>query len=313
MFTQYLRPTAAILAVVLVSLQLALAQEEPQAEEWPLTPEEQQALEELYALWENMDRQTGDIVLADGLATLRVPEDYFFLGTDDAVAVLVGIWGNPPGQVVLGMLMPAHYTPFDWDSWAVTIAYENDGHVSDEDVADIDYDELLEQMQEDTRAYNPERESAGYEPIELVGWAEPPHYDVATRKLYWAKELQFGEDEETTLNYEIRALGRTGMLSMTFIASTSQLPEINASRETVLAMAEFNAGNRYDDYDPSVDQLAAYGVGALVAGKVAAKTGLLAALLMILKKFGAFILIGIAVFWRKLFGMFRSTETLGPQ
>lgn len=312
MFTRHLRLALAIFVSACFFCRFAAAQEEPQSEEWLLSPEEQQALERLFSLWENMERRTGDIVLGDDLATLHVPEDYFYLNAADTSTVLVDIWANPPGQEMLGMLMPAQYTPFDWESWAVTIAYESDGHVADDDAADIDYDDLLQQMRDDTRAYNSEREAAGYEPIQLVGWAEPPHYDAASKKLYWAKELQFGDDEQTTLNYEIRALGRTGMLSMTFIASTSQLPDINESRESVLAMAEFNAGNRYEDYDASIDHLAAYGVGALVAGKVAAKTGLLAAVLMILKKFGVFILIGIAAFWRRLIGAFRSTETLGP-
>lgn len=50
--------------------------------------------------------------------------------------------------------------------------------------------------------------------------------------------------EYSPLDYEIRALGRNRILSMTFIAATDQLAEINASRESVLAMAVFNQGSR---------------------------------------------------------------------
>lgn len=95
--------------------------------------------------------------------------------------------------------------------------------MSDEDAADIDYDELLEEMQDDIRDANPDREAAGYGTIELLGWAEAPHYDATSKKLYWAKELRFDGSDETTLNYEIRALGRRGILTMTFIAAGSQL------------------------------------------------------------------------------------------
>lgn len=299
----------AVLAVAgLTGPSIAAAQEDA---ETPLTAEEQQELASMQAFWDSLDRRTGSIMLGDDLVTLNVPEDFYFLGADDAERVLVDIWGNPPGQDTLGMLFPAEYTPFDMESWAVTIDYTDDGHVSDADAAEIDYGELLGDMQSDIRSGNPDRVDAGYEAIDLVGWAERPHYDSTSRKLYWAKELRFGDSPDTTLNYEIRALGRTGVLSMTFIAATSQLAEVNDSREAVLAMAEFNPGSRYEDFDSNIDEVAAYGIGALVAGKLAAKAGFLAAGLLLLKKFGVFLLLGLGLFARKakaLFSKGKSTD-----
>jgi len=283
-----------------------------QDEEFPeLTAEEQQFFEHLQSVVESLDPQSGDIQLGGNLATLSVPDEFYFLDAEDAESVLVDIWGNPPGQEVLGMLFPAHYSPLDSESWAVTIDYIEDGWVSDEGAADIDYDDLLGDMRDDIRDANPDREAAGYAPIELLGWAEPPRYDSVNKKLYWAKELRFGDDEYATLNYEIRALGRRGILMMTFIASSDQLPEINESRESVLAMAEFNEGHRYSDFNPDIDKVAAYGIGALVAGKLAAKTGLLAAAFLLLKKFGVFLVVGLAAFGRKLKSLF-TTEKLEP-
>lgn len=274
--------------------------------------QEQQEYTRIQSLVESLDPQSGDIELGANLATLHVPDDFYFLGTDDAETVLVDIWGNPPGQDVLGMLFPSRYSPIDPDSWAVTVNYVADGWVSDDDAADIDYDELLEEMQQGIRDANPEREAAGYGTLELLGWAETPRYDAIGKKLYWAKELRFDGNYATTLNYEIRTLGRRGILTMTFIAAGSQLAEINNSRESVLAMAEFNDGNRYLDFDPSIDEVAAYGLGALIAGKVAAKTGLLAAGFLLLKKVGIFLLIGLAAVGRKLKGLF-TTDKLGPE
>jgi uncharacterized membrane-anchored protein len=255
---------------------------------------------------ESLDRRSGVISLGDDLATLSLPEDFYFLGPQDADRVLVDLWGNPPGEDdgLMGMMFPARYTPFDEDSWAVIVEYVADGHVSDSDAADIDYADLLREMQRDTLAANDDRVAAGYDPVRLVGWAEPPHYDADTRKLYWAKEVKFGDSPVNTLNYEIRSLGRTGILSMTFIASRDQLQEINASRESVLQMASFNAGSRYEDFDSNIDEVAAYGIGALIAGKVAAKAGLLTGGILLLKKFGIFIVIGFAALARKIKGMF---------
>jgi len=291
---------------------LCLGAQWANAQEYELSPEEQAYLEQMQAIMETLNPQTGQISVGGDLVTLSVPEDFYFLDADDAATVLVDMWGNPPGQDVLGMLFPSNITPLDYDSWAVTIEYSDDGHVSDDNVSEIDYDELLEEMQDDARAANPDRIDEGYEPIEIVGWAEPPHYVASSRKLYWAKEIQFGDMDETTLNYEIRALGRTGVLSMTFIAPTSQLDAINESREAVLAMADFNPGRRYEDFDSNIDKVAAYGVGALVAGKIAAKTGFLGAAILLLKKFGVFLLIGLGAFGRKLKGLFKSDELKPP-
>lgn len=299
------RRCRALLALLALAPFAAAAQDDV---EFELTAEELQELEYYQSIVDSLDPQTGEIVLGNNLATLMVPEDFYYLDADDAETVLVDLWGNIPDQDVLGMLLPARYSPLDLDSWAVTIDYTEDGYVSDEDAAKIDYAKLLRDMQKDTRDWNEERVDAGYEAVELLGWAEPPHYDAAAKKLFWAKELRFGDMPDTTLNYEIRALGRRGILSLTFIAATEQLDEINAHREQVLAMAEFNDGNRYSDFDPSIDKVAAYGLGALVAGKIAAKTGLIAGLLLFLKKFGVFIVLGIAAFSRKILGAFKSEK-----
>ncbi len=173
--------------------------------------------------------------------------------------------------------------------------------MSDEDADDIDYSELLDSMQADTRDASKQRQAAGYEAIDLVGWAAQPYYDKASHKMHWAKEIRFGNAANTTLNYNIRVLGRKGVLVLNFIAGMNQLDIINSKLDTVLAMADFKDGSTYGDFDPDIDEIAAYGIGALVAGKVIAKTGLLVGLLVILKKIGIFIVIGIGAFLKNMF------------
>ncbi|MFT5164365.1 MAG: putative membrane-anchored protein [Alteromonadaceae bacterium] len=252
-------------------------------------------------LWDSIDRKSGEVKLADDVATLNVPETFYFLNTADAEKVLVNVWGNPPGQQVLGMLMPSQLTPFDAESWAVTISYEEDGYVTDEDADEINYDDLLSQMQQDTADASVERVKQGYEPISLVGWAATPYYDAKSHKLHWAKELQVGDLTQHTLNYNIRMLGRKGVLVLNFIAGMDQKDQVQASLPEVLAMADFDEGSKYSDFDPYLDDVAAYGIGALIAGKVIAKTGLIAIGFVFLKKFGIFIVVGMGVFLRKLF------------
>lgn len=255
--------------------------------------------DEVKAFLAQLKPQTGTIELPNGVATLDVPRDFYYLSPQDANKVLVDVWGNPSGQTsVLGMLFPAGVTAFDDNAWGVTIEYVEEGYVSDEDADEIDYDDLLEDMQDDTFKESKARVDAGYESVKLVGWAAQPYYDRYTRKLHWAQELKFGANENHTLNYNIRVLGRQGYLLLNFIAGMEQLPEIDSNLDTVLSMAEFNEGQRYEEFDPSVDKVAAYGIGALVAGKVLAKTGMLAVLLVLLKKFGILLFLPLLFVFR---------------
>ncbi|MEN8139902.1 MAG: DUF2167 domain-containing protein [Thermodesulfobacteriota bacterium] len=252
----------------------------------------------------SLNFQEGDIVLADNLVTLNLPDSFRYLSPEDAERVLVDAWGNPPGSETLGMIVPTEAGLFGQESWAVIISYEEEGYVSDEDAEGVNYDELLRQMREDSKNANKARAEAGYEPVELIGWAEEPYYDTDSHKLYWAKELKFGDSETNILNYNIRILGRKGVLLLNVVSGISQLSVITPKVPTLLAMTEFNPGSRYTDFDPKVDKIAAYGIGALIAGKVASKVGLLAKLggiLLVLKKFWIAIAIAIGAFFKRFF------------
>ena len=268
-----------------------------------ITAEQEKYFKAIATLVESLDKQQGEIHLSNNVAKLTVPDNYFYLNTEDSKKILVDLWGNPPaiGTNLLGMILPSNRSPLDSTAWGVTIKYEEDGYVPDDDANDIDYDDLLEQMQEDIQASNKERIKQGYEAIHLIGWASTPFYDKQSHKLHWAKELKFGTLEQNTLNYNIRILGRKGVLVLNFIADMSQKEEISTSLDEVLAIAEFNPGLKYSDFNPDIDKVAAYGIGGLIAGKVLLKSGFLAAAILFLKKFGIFIVIGIGGIARKLF------------
>ncbi len=258
-------------------------------------------------LADGFDYQQGPITLPGIGVKMTVPADYYFFGEMDSRRMLTEVWGNPPSSAsaVRGMLMPANKTPLD-DTWAAVITYDDDGFVSDDDAKNMDYGELLKTMQAGTAEASAERDKAGFGTMRLVGWASPPYYDPQTHKLHWAKEIEFDGKPNHTLNYDVRALGRKGVLKMNFVGDMKQLEEIQKVIPGVMAMPEFQQGFRYADYVPSTDKLAAYGIGGLIAGKIAAKLGLLALALAFLKKGFVIVLIaGVAMlrglkslFWR---------------
>ncbi len=234
--------------------------------------------------------QYGDVTLPGDVGIITVPEGFKYLDPKQSRVVLTDLWGNPDDSTTLGMLFPADKKILSDEAWAFDIEYENIGYVKDKDAHKIDYKDLLKSMQEESAASNPLRIKMGYQPIELVGWAATPYYDKDKKILHWAKELKFGDNEENTLNYNIRKLGREGVLTINAIASIGQLGEVQAELPKILDAFEFSPGMRYADFNPKSDKIAQWTIGGLVAGKILAKAGFFAAIL----KFWKLILVGIA-------------------
>ena len=249
---------------------------------------------------DSLHPRTGQVSIATAKASLQLAPGYAFLDAQDAQRVIHDLWGNPPHPEVLGMLLPGTdpHVLLDHASWAVVVSYVADGYVSDADAAHIDYNDMLQKMQKATETGNPQRLKQGYPAMQLVGWAEPPHYDAGSHKLYWARDLKFreadGSDAGQSLNYDIRVLGRHGYLSLNAVAPMDALTKVRAKMPQVLAMTGFDAGERYADYDSKTDKLAAYGIAALVAGGIAAKAGLFAKLGLLLLAAKKFVVLGIA-------------------
>jgi uncharacterized membrane-anchored protein len=247
----------------------------------------------------------GTIKLPNGIATLELSNEFYYLSPNDTERLLTQGWGNPPGTKTLGMIVPQATSPLSDQGWGVVITYNDDGHVSDQDAAKIDYSKLLKDMQEADESDNAQRKKDGYAALHLLGWAEPPYYDAQSHKMYWAKELKSDDASGNTLNYNIRVLGRQGVLELTAVAAMADFPKIKQEMPKVLASTNFDPGNRYTDYQAGSDKLAAYGLAALVAGGIAAKAGLFAKLGVLLLALKKFIIIGLAAigaFLRKLFG-----------
>jgi uncharacterized membrane-anchored protein len=255
--------------------------------------------------------QTGDVVLPNKVATLHLGEKYHYLDVAETNRLLLE-WGNPPDEQTQGAILPADVDPMKEGGWAVFLTYIDDGHVDDADAAEIDYDDMFKEMKESAEDSNSARRDAGYAPLHLVKWAEPPRYDVATKKLYWAKEIDFEGSGEHTLNYDVRVLGREGVLSMEAVASIKQLEMIRGEMRPLLEAAEFNPGHRYAEFNKSTDRVAEYGLAALIATGVAAKVGLfgkLLALLIAAKKIVIVVVIALGGIIARLLGKKKDATT----
>jgi uncharacterized membrane-anchored protein len=245
--------------------------------------------------------QHGTINIGNGIGTILVPKGFKYLDSLQAVKVLVDLWNNPKyANMSLGFLLPEKQGVLDQRGYVFNIQYDPIGYVKDDDASEIDYAELLTDLQKETTEENKDREAQGYPPTALVGWASKPFYDANRKILHWAKEIRFGTDSINTLNYNVRVLGRKGVLILNAIATMEELALVKADVPQVLNIVNFTEGNKYANFNADVDDVAAWTIGGLVAGKVLAKVGFFALAL----KFWKFIAIGFvaaSTYIRKLF------------
>lgn len=304
---RYLNPKVLLLLLSVFSFSLTSAQS--------LEDEDRAAQEkEVYRILDSVDAtikyQTGSVPIKD-IASLNIPATYKFVPADKATWILSELWGNPKRDDILGMIVPGDYKVSSEDAWAFIVTYEEDGYVKDEDADDIDYAEMLKEMQGSEAEVNKSRAEQGYEEVHILDWAATPFYDKDRKILHWAKKMRFGpqqEGEDLTLNYDVRILGRKGVLSLNAVGTMSQLGEINKHIPDVLSIATFTDGNKYSDFNPSMDKVAAYTIGGLIAGKLIAKTGLLILLLKNIKLILLAMFGGLGLFRKKIAGLFRRKQ-----
>lgn len=266
-----------------------------------------EALAKIDSIESLLHYKTGTVTLQNGLGTINIAPGFKFLDSADARYVLEDVWGNLKGQTALGMILPADAKAAITD-YGFIIEYEPIGYVKDDDADEINYDNLLKEMKEDVAKTNEERRKAGMANMNLVGWATKPYYDKNRKLLYWAKELKVDGAEENTLNYDIRILGRKGVLVLEAISGMSQLDSVNKAIDPILGMVSFNKGNKYEEFDSKVDNVAAWTIGGLVAGKLLAKAGFFVLFLKYIK----LIIVAVggagAAIWRRIKGKKKRDE-----
>jgi uncharacterized membrane-anchored protein len=252
------------------------------------------------------DWQPGPAKVALGtVAQLDLPEGYVFLDAKGARKLLEAS-GNVPDGSELGLVSSAA----EDENWFVVFEFDKVGFVKDDEK--IDAKAILDGIREGTEESNKARKERGIPGLHVVGWQQTPHYDAKTHNLSWAL-LAKDDGGDQVVNFNVRLLGRSGVMSATLVDDPSRLAAARPHLDAIVASFTYKSGQRYAEYR-SGDKLAEYGLAALVAGGVGAaavKTGLLAGLLKLLAKGGkAIVLVVIAALagLRKLLGVFRNDE-----
>src|SRR6185437_1190841 len=218
--------------------------------------------------------------------------------------------GDDPSGVIAAIVQPD--SPIDY---SIVVAYDDAGHISDDDADQLDASALLTSYREGTDTQNATRRSMGVPELTIDRWTDEPHYVGATHQLAWGllghdtKQVQF-------VNSFTRTLGRTGYLSINVIAAPEQIAAAQIAARPVIDAIRFRAGARYEDYDPHTDKSSGIGLTGLIVGGAAVtagvKTGFFIKLLLILKKLIIVIAAAIGGFFRWLFRRKPKAATPAP-
>lgn len=246
-------------------------------------------------------------------AQVQVPDGFLFTGPEGTPRFLE-LTENPPNPRTVGVLLPVGES----EDFIVFFDYDDSGHVKDDDRSAIDADSLLTRLKAANEAGNVERRRRGWEGLHVQDWVVPPGYEPSTKRLAWGLRLRT-DGGGIVANYDVRVLGRTGVMSVTLACAPEQVQSLIPRLQELLAGFEFKAGHRYAEWR-SGDKLASYGLTGLIAGGAvvaAAKAGWLAKLAAVFAKAGKAIVVGIIAVlggaWRMLFGGKAKTSTSQSQ
>lgn len=250
---------------------------------------------------------SGKIRFADQAIRLTIPEHHYFIEADQARYILEDLWGNAPDETVLGMIVKQGFNPAQLaNDYSFVLSYTATGFIPFDDKKQLDHDYLLEGMQNQINEENEVRLRNGHNALYVTNWVMVPYYDSFRKALYWATELGVNGSDEHLLNYNLRLLGKKGVLKINAVATMDQLPVIKKFLPYLLSQARFEEGSRYQDQPDQAEAVSSWELEELIIGQQEPKksTGL-----------SVYVSIGIAtiislVFLRKLFTFYRKKPTL---
>ncbi len=239
-----------------------------------------------------------DIPLADE-ADLHLPDHRYWVPRAQGERLLRA-WGNQPGSNLLGLV--AGVT--DNHQWFATVTVTRDGFVKDDDAKDLDPEKLLAGLRQDAEASNQQRMAQGFSGIVLDDWMQRPSYDAVGKRLVWALPVRDvgGDANSATINYNTRALGRDGYISLNLLTDTAHFAAEKPAADALLTDLAYRSGKRYQDFNVSTDHVAEYGLAALIGVVALKKLGLIAlgtAFFLKFAKLGVIAVLGIGAAIRK--------------
>ena len=256
---------------------------------------DQAAMSEAEKQWRSIEwQEAGADAQLGSEAHIKIPEGYMFTGRQ-GTQTLMQLYGNLLTQWEQGYIEPEDEN----EGWFVVFEYEESGHIKDDEKSDLDADAVMESFKEGDKVSNEERKSMGLPALNTVGWLVPPYYNDKTHNLEWALLLE--SEGQQNVNYNVRLLGREGIMHVTVVTGTEEFEDVRAKIPAILESFAFNPGRTYAEYQEG-DKLADYGLMAMLGVGAAVGVGFFAKNIKLILAGIAAAGAGVIAFFKKLFG-----------
>lgn len=250
--------------------------------------------------------------LGKDLAEIEVPEGYQFADAQNTRLALESM-GNQTDGSELGMIVSSA----EDQQWFVVFEWQPIGYVKDAEKEEIDADALLESIQDATEEGNEWRKENGIPALHVTGWGEAPNYDAKSHNLVWATLAKSEGRDGLSTNYNMRLLGRRGVISATLVDSAEGLQQSKPLAVELVKGFAFKSGSSYSEWK-SGDKIAEYGLTGLVAagaGAAAFKLGFFGVIAKFFGKLGKAaiaLVVAVGAGLSKLFNVIRGKKNEGP-
>lgn len=235
---------------------------------------------------------------------VKLPSHYIFIPSPQANRLMKSM-GNGDCPEMVGMIM----SDDDNEDWMITIDYTKSGYIKDDEAKNWQVDELFDSLKKGTKENNKDRIAKGLPELAVTGWVEKPQYDSVNHYLVWSIELTAKGEKEKTINYNTYALGREGYLTLTLVTDLKNIGTQKAIAQNVLAATTFVPGKRYEEFNAVTDNIAEYGLAALVTGVAAKKLGFVALALAFVAKFAKLVVIGVGAVGLLIVKLFKGKKS----
>ena len=193
----------------------------------------------------------------------------------------------------------------DQNSYVVNVdKFIGDGYIKGDDWSQVDPNEFLKELKSASIENNKERLKNGYNIVQDIRWHIKPEFNKDLGYVYYSLIVTYDDGSET-FNSTAMVLGREGYTDLTFVFKENIAHLMPNEIDKVVQNFDYNSGVQYSDFKAG-DKVAAYGVGALVAGSLGikglAKTGALVALAAFAKKLWFIILLPFIFLFRLVSG-----------
>jgi uncharacterized membrane-anchored protein len=170
-------------------------------------------------------------------AELRLPQGYVWADPAETKRFLTAS-GNPPSGQELAIIGPVDI------SWFAVFSFDGYDTMGFVRGSTPDVEAIISALRRGNEEANAERGKQGQTTLDLVDWAERPHFDPISKNLEWSLHTVESGGRQVA-NFFTFYLGRDGVMSVELVTNPKSLPRDQAVLKGLLRGFRFLPGRAH--------------------------------------------------------------------